>query len=77
DDDDGVAATVSGGEDGEVGVARVMESDLPDRIDRVMRIVFELERKCPPEKFSDGGSVAATAAGGGARMAARNTRERD
>ncbi|GKE93822.1 hypothetical protein Tco_1574917 [Tanacetum coccineum] len=46
-----------GGEDGEVGVARVTESGIPDRIDRVMRIVFELGRKSPPEKFSGGGGV--------------------
>ncbi|GKG33744.1 hypothetical protein Tco_0433903, partial [Tanacetum coccineum] len=52
---------------------RVGESDLGDRIDRLMRFIFGLGRKSPPKKFSGGGGMVATVAGGGAGVAAGNT----
>ncbi|GJX49731.1 hypothetical protein Tco_0276576 [Tanacetum coccineum] len=39
------------------GKRRVEESGGGDRIDPVMRSVFGVGRKSPPEKFSDGGGV--------------------
>ncbi|GKF64381.1 hypothetical protein Tco_0187829, partial [Tanacetum coccineum] len=53
-----VAETGGGGE------RRVEESGCGDRIDPVMRSVFGVGRKSPPEKFSDGGDVVAVVAGG-------------
>ncbi|GJW68969.1 integrase, catalytic region, zinc finger, CCHC-type containing protein [Tanacetum coccineum] len=59
DDDDDVmmrvaAAAETGGGGGE---RRVEESGCGDRIDPVMRSVFGIGRKSPPEKFSGGGGV--------------------
>ncbi|GKF07218.1 hypothetical protein Tco_0041442 [Tanacetum coccineum] len=42
-----------GGGDGGV-IRRVEENDMGDRIDRVVRNIFGVGRKSPPEKFSGG-----------------------
>ncbi|GJW02857.1 hypothetical protein Tco_1561713 [Tanacetum coccineum] len=66
--------TAGGGGGGSGGVdERVGESDLGDRVDQFMRFIFGLGRKSPPEKFSGGGGMVATVAGGGAGVAAGNT----
>ncbi|GJZ21077.1 hypothetical protein Tco_0558116 [Tanacetum coccineum] len=56
---DGVAAAAAGGGGRKW---RLEESDLVGRIDRLMRIIFGVGRKSPPENFSGGGDVVA---GGG------------
>ncbi|GJX57012.1 hypothetical protein Tco_0286909 [Tanacetum coccineum] len=53
-----VAAAAAGG-----GKRRVEESGCGDRIDPVMRSVFGVGRKSPPEKFSGGGWPKKVAAG--------------
>ncbi|GKD30016.1 hypothetical protein Tco_1240794 [Tanacetum coccineum] len=52
----------SGGCGSRRGEWRVVASDMGDRVDRAMSIVFGFGRKSPPENFSDGGGVVA---GGG------------
>nr|GEZ79095.1 hypothetical protein [Tanacetum cinerariifolium] len=46
---------------------RVEASDIVDRVDRVIRILFGFAGKSPPEKFSGGGVVAGWAAAAGGR----------
>ncbi|GKA54656.1 hypothetical protein Tco_0753605 [Tanacetum coccineum] len=47
------------------GGRRVEESGCGDRIDPVMRSVFGVGRKSPPEKFSGGGATVVAGSGGG------------
>ncbi|GKG43829.1 hypothetical protein Tco_0482922, partial [Tanacetum coccineum] len=46
---------------------RVEESDSGDRIDPLMRSLFGIRRKSPPEKYSDGDGVVVAGGGGGRR----------
>ncbi|GJV74271.1 hypothetical protein Tco_1494266 [Tanacetum coccineum] len=56
DDDDVMMRVAAAAETGGGGKRRVEESGCGDRIDPVMRSVFGVGRKIPPENFSGGGS---------------------
>nr|GFD05244.1 hypothetical protein [Tanacetum cinerariifolium] len=58
-----VGVVLGGGGGSEVHRRRVRESDMMGRIDRVTRSLFGFAGKISPEKFFDGGSVAAVVAG--------------
>ncbi|GJY10726.1 hypothetical protein Tco_0378911 [Tanacetum coccineum] len=62
--DSGVVRWVAAAAETDGGGRRVEESGCGDRIDPVMRSVFGVGRKSPPEKFSGGGDVVAVVAGG-------------
>ncbi|GJU83117.1 hypothetical protein Tco_1285482 [Tanacetum coccineum] len=73
DDDDVMMRVAAAAETGGGGGRRVEESGCGDRIDPVMRSVFGVGRKSPPEKFSGGGRWWPAAVG----RAVRILRERE